>query len=168
MRLTAALPHAAERGQRMALITWKEAYSVGVAAIDRDHRLLLNLINQLHDAQETAQTHDMVSSVLTVLTEYVQRHFSAEEALMERGGYPHLEAHRKEHRRIESRVREMKALYDAGEYAVVESDMLRFFTQWLANHIVGVDTRFRPWVEPVAHLIEDRMFAWPEEEAAPA
>ena len=85
---------------------------------------------------------------------------------MERGGYPHLEAHRKEHRRIEARVREMKALYDDGEYAVVESDMLRFFTQWLANHIVGVDTRFRPWVEPVAHLIEDRMFAWPEEEAA--
>lgn len=152
----------------MALIAWKEAYSVGVAAIDRDHRLILDLINQLHDAQETAQTHDMVGSVLNVLLEYVERHFAAEEALMERGGYPHLDAHRKEHRRIEARVREMKSLYDGGEYAVVESDMLRFFTQWLANHIVGVDTRFRPWVEPVAHLVEDWMFVWPEEATASA
>lgn len=139
----------------MALISWQENYSVGVKAIDRDHMLLVDLINQLHDAHETAQAHDMVCSVLNVLVEYVERHFAAEEGLMELSGYPLLEQHRAEHRRLGSRVKEMKSLYDAGEYSVVEAEMLRFFTQWLANHILRVDTHMRPWVEPVAECAED-------------
>lgn len=139
----------------MALVSWTEAYSVGVEAIDRDHRLLVELINQLHDAQETAQTRDLIASVLNVLLEYVERHFAAEEALMVRGGYPEIEQHRHEHRRLAMHLREMQALYDEGEYGVVDAHMLRFFLQRLFNHMVMLDTRLRPWVEPVAAGAEE-------------
>lgn len=143
----------------MAFMVWQETLSVGVETIDRDHRLLIDLINQLHEAQDTAQAHDMVGSVLNVLLEYTERHFAAEERLMERGGYPHLDQHRAEHSRLAGRVREMKQLYDGGEYGVVGSEMLRFFTQWLANHIVSVDTLLRPWVAALA-IEEDWLRRW--------
>lgn len=133
----------------MSLIVWQESYSVGVGAIDRDHRLIINLINQLHDAHETAQTTDVVSSVLNILCEYVERHFAVEEVAMERGGYPHIEQHRREHRRLSERVQEMRQLYADGEYAAVGPDMLIFLTHWLSNHILGPDMRYRPWVQGI-------------------
>ncbi len=155
----------------MTLMVWRDEYSVGVDAIDDDHKLLVSLINQLHDAQETAQAHELVGSILNVLLEYTVGHFALEERLMERGGYPQLEQHRAEHRRLTARIDEMKVLYDSGEYAVVEVEMLRFFSQWLANHITRVDTRFRPWVEPLGADDSQDLATWPgrlKSGAAPA
>lgn len=131
----------------MSLIIWQESYSVGVGAIDRDHRLIIDLVNQLHEAQETAQTRDVVVSVLNILCEYVERHFAVEEDAMERGGYPHVDQHRREHRRLSQRVREMRQLYTEGEYEAVGPEMMMFLTHWLSSHILGADMRYRPWVE---------------------
>lgn len=131
----------------MSLITWQDSYSVGVGAIDRDHRLIIDLVNQLHDAQETAQSRDVVTSVLNILCEYVERHFAVEEDAMARGGYPHVDQHRREHHHLNQRVQEMRQLYADGEYAAVGPEMLMFLTHWLSSHILGADMRYRPWLQ---------------------
>lgn len=130
----------------MPLIAWQESFSVGVGAIDRDHRLILDLVNQLHDAHETAQTRDVVASVLNILCEYVERHFMVEEVALERSGYPHLDKHRGEHRHLRQRVEDMRRLYSGGEHEAVGTDMLRFLCHWLSNHILGPDMTYRAWI----------------------
>ncbi|MCP4009788.1 MAG: hypothetical protein GY726_09775, partial [Proteobacteria bacterium] len=36
--------------EKRKFLTWKEEYSVGIEALDKDHRKLLNLINQFQTA----------------------------------------------------------------------------------------------------------------------
>lgn len=133
----------------MPLITWQDSYSVGVELIDNDHKLLVSLINQLNDAMEGGQGRDVVGSVLNVLVEYTVGHFGREELLMQKGGYPDLEAHRKEHGKLTEQVRVIAERYRAGDTGSVDADLLNFLRTWLTGHILGVDKRYAPYVKDV-------------------
>lgn len=139
----------------MALITWKDSYSVGVDLIDNDHKLLVSLINQLGDATEGGQGRDVVGSVLNVLIEYTEGHFGREELLMEKGGYPDLAAHREHHRALTTTVREMVAQYRDGTAQALDRDILDFLQSWLTGHILGVDMEYRPFVKDVTLTPEE-------------
>ncbi|KAF0222747.1 MAG: hemerythrin-like [Rhodospirillaceae bacterium] len=134
----------------MAVLTWSETYSVGSAMIDSDHRILINLINQLQDAIETGQSRDVVGSVINVLVEYVEHHFHREEALMTEIGYPEREQHIQSHRDLENRVREARQRWMAGERQVLDDDLMVFLKRWLTDHILRADIAYRPWVEAAA------------------
>lgn len=139
----------------MALITWKDSYSVGVDLIDNDHKLLVSLINQLGDATEGGQGRDVVGSVLNVLIEYTEGHFGREELLMEKGGYPDLAAHREHHRALTTTVRKMVAQYRDGTAQALDRDILDFLQSWLTGHILGVDMEYRPFVKDVTLTPEE-------------
>ena len=54
----------------MALFEWKNDLSVGIAEIDRQHKVLIDLINQLHDAMLTRKTKEVMSGNLKGLLDY--------------------------------------------------------------------------------------------------
>lgn len=131
----------------MVILAWDEAYSVGSAMIDSDHRILINLVNQLHDAMETGQSRDVLGSVLNVLTEYVEHHFHREELLMERIGYPERATHVRNHRELEAKVRAVRDRWLSGDHQVLDDEVLGFLKRWLADHILRADQAYRPWIE---------------------
>ncbi|MGE4280595.1 MAG: bacteriohemerythrin [Magnetospirillum sp.] len=131
----------------MVILAWDEAYSVGSAMIDSDHRILINLVNQLHDAMETGQSRDVLGSVLNVLTEYVEHHFHREELLMERIGYPERINHVQNHRELEAKVRAIRDCWLAGDRQVLDDEVLGFLKRWLSDHILRADRAYRPWIE---------------------
>ena len=132
----------------MSLIQWQDSYSVGVPMLDSDHKILISLLNQLYDAREEGQSQEVIGSVLNVLVEYTINHFAREERLMEIGGYPHLEEHRKEHRRLTNTVREYHLEYINGRHTAV-SDVFELLKDWLIKHILIADSRYQPYVENV-------------------
>lgn len=134
----------------MAILAWSETYSVGNAMIDSDHRILINLINQLHDATETGQSRDVVGSVVNVLAEYVEHHFHREELLMAQIGYPEREQHSQSHRDLERRVRDIRDRWMAGNRQVLDDDVMIFLKRWLTDHILRADIAYRPWIEAAA------------------
>lgn len=134
----------------MALMAWSEAYGVGNAMLDSDHRILVNLINQLHDATETGQSHEVVGTVINVLAEYTEHHFRREEALMDSAGYPELAAHQSTHRALEARMREIRERWNAGQRSVLDEEVLAFLKKWLTDHILGADKSYGPWIEGIA------------------
>jgi len=157
----------------MALITWQDSYSVGVAQIDNDHKLLVSLINQLGAAVEEGQSGDVVGSVLNVVIEYTASHFGREELLMEKGGYPGLAAHKAEHAKLTARVRDIVARYNGGTDGQLDRDVLVFLKTWLTGHILGVDRQYTDYVRDVT-LTPEELFAsigldgWTEPEDAAA
>lgn len=134
----------------MPVLTWSEAYSVGSALIDSDHRILINLLNQLQEAMETGQSREVLGSVINVLAEYVEHHFHREEALMERIGYPHGDTHKISHRDLECRVREIRDRWMSGDRQVLDDDLMLFLKRWLSDHILKADIAYRPWIEAAA------------------
>lgn len=131
----------------MALVGWSDGYSVGNAMLDSDHRILLNLLNQLHDATETGQSREVVASVLNVLAEYTEHHFRREELVMAQIGYPHRAEHERTHRALEERVAAIRDRWQSGERQALGEDTLDFLKKWLTEHILGADKSYQPWIE---------------------
>ncbi len=125
---------------------WNESYGVGDAALDSDHRILFDLLAQLHDTVDTGQSRDVVGSVIAVLAEYAGHHFRREEQAMAAAGYPGLDGHRDEHRRMAGQVTAISAGYRAGERDALGSDVLAFLKKWLTEHILVADKSYEPWV----------------------
>jgi hemerythrin-like metal-binding protein len=130
----------------MALITWKPEYSVNVAEIDGQHRLLIDLINRLYDAMRSGQGAAALGPVLTELVEYTDYHFTAEENLLRRSGYPGLDEHRQVHAQLRERTRELLDRFNAGHSAITMDAML-FLSNWLNVHILEVDRKYAPFLQ---------------------
>ena len=69
----------------MQLFPWQEDYEIGLVEIDRQHRHLVRLINELSDAMIAHKGHKTAPQSLEKLVDYIQLHFTTEEEVM-RGG----------------------------------------------------------------------------------
>jgi hemerythrin-like metal-binding protein len=130
----------------MASITWSEMMSVGVPALDADHKTLVGLINNLHRSIGDEEEYATLGSVLKALEEYAVHHFAREERVMAACRYPSLTAHTAMHRRLAAQVSELKAAYDADRSAVRARQCLDFLHKWLIEHICSTDMDYRAWV----------------------
>jgi len=130
-----------KKRERAKFVTWKPEYSVGVAALDDDHKKLLNLINQFQTAVHYNTGEKFESEALMELVEYTKTHFKREEDLMEQNGYESFDAHKAEHEKMIGKVEEHLANYEAkGHRALPET--AKFLTDWLINHINGTDQQY--------------------------
>jgi hemerythrin len=136
----------------MALLRWGEAFGVGNAALDADHRILIDLLNQLDDALETGQSRQVVGSVINALFEYTGHHFRREEAMLREAGYPALESHVALHHALEDRARDICDRWVSGSRDALGEEVLEFLKKWLTEHILGADKSYRPWIEGGANL----------------
>jgi len=125
----------------MPYIQWKPEFSVGIERFDHDHRHLFSLLNQLHMSMAGRESNSALNLILRELNWYAQTHFTAEEVLMKRYGYPELDAHRVQHDRFIERVTQFCDHFQSGrnEIIVEVSDMLR---EWLGHHISQSDAAY--------------------------
>ena len=120
--------------------------SVGVPALDADHKTLINLINNLQRSIGDEEEFATVGSVLMALDDYVEHHFAREARMMEVCRYPSLSAHVAMHRRLSAQVREFQQAYEADPTAVRARKCLAFLNKWLIEHICSTDMDYRGWV----------------------
>ena len=131
----------------MPLITWTPQLSVGAQPIDNDHKLLISLINQLHDAIEAGEGKETVSSVLNTLVDYTEYHFEHEEILMRVCGYPDLESHKKIHDAMRIKVMKVRDEYAGSRNKDLSEGVLNFIKTWFTEHVQGRDKLYRPYMK---------------------
>jgi hemerythrin len=129
------------RDKRKFLV-WKDEYSVGIEAIDRDHKKLLNLINQFQTAVLYRTGREFEEEAFDALLEYTRTHFRREEDLMEEHGYPDFESHREQHRKMIAQVEACMARYMSEGRQVPLEHAVSFLQDWLINHINGTDQQY--------------------------
>lgn len=123
----------------MAYLVWQEDLDTGIQVIDSQHKRIVEMINQLHDAQ--AQ-HDRVllGSVIEELVDYTISHFAFEETLLEDSGYQFTRAHKKVHELFIKRVSDYRMRFEAGED--VAEELKGLLGRWLFNHIRNDDANY--------------------------
>ena len=131
------------------LFPWVDTLSVGVPAIDRDHRVLVGLVNQLA-AAEDRQDRINLEEVLDELVSYTLYHFDREERLMVAAGYPDLERHARAHRELADRVLSVRRRFFEVERDRLGDEILEFLVDWLRAHIMGEDRKYAPWLAGAA------------------
>ncbi|NOX76019.1 MAG: bacteriohemerythrin [Gammaproteobacteria bacterium] len=123
------------------LFQWDNSYSVNIQEIDRQHLVLIDLINDLyHEVKNNSDMH-LLGRILQGLIDYTVSHFGYEEGLMERHDYEHLVTHRAKHKKLVGEVLDFQRRVNANDDSVVD-ELLVFLNDWLAKHIKGTDTKY--------------------------
>lgn len=125
----------------MAFLTWSQVLSVGVPLFDEQHQRLVRMLNDLHTAMMDGRGKEILGQTLDGLVDYTSTHFTDEERLMAQHGYPELEQHREEHRKLVAQVLELREQHRAGR-AALTIEVMAFLKDWLVQHIQGTDRRY--------------------------
>ena len=125
----------------MALIIWNDSLQLGHEAIDKQHKKLVNIANDVHDSMLAGKSKSVLGSALADLIAYTQSHFRFEEQLFRKYRYPQIAEHVAEHANLASQVLDFKARFDGGR-TMLCVELLQFLTNWLSTHIAGSDREF--------------------------
>jgi hemerythrin-like metal-binding protein len=125
----------------MPFAIWDDSYSVKVRRLDDEHQQLFSIINQLHEGMKAGRGKDVLQSVLDQLLRYTEQHFADEEALMQLGGYPWLNAHITLHQGFINKIKGFSKDFRSGAVSI-SVEMLEFLRNWLAEHIIGSDHQY--------------------------
>jgi len=125
----------------MEPIVWNSDFSVGIPAIDEQHKRLVGMINTMIEARDASVDSEVVSEVLDEMTRYAVEHFASEEALMQEHGFPCFEEHKAQHLSFRRDVARFCVDTTAWK-ATVPQDILRFLKEWLVDHILYCDMRY--------------------------
>lgn len=124
----------------MALIEWKDEYSVGVPEVDAEHRELIGLINTLYDGMHL---HDREPDVMEFLGEIYARiasHFALEELLMRRHEYDEYREHKGDHEHLLEEIRDIMDEYEDGKL-LDDEELARRLDAWFSEHFRTKDAR---------------------------
>ena len=129
----------------MALLTWNHGCTVGVRAMDDQHGILMDTMNELRLAMVRGSGREQVSELLDRLIEFTRMHFSSEEQLLERYIFPGLARHRTEHQRILAQILQSSHRVQHGEKMQMRP-LLCFLRDSYAEHIENLDRAYGPWL----------------------
>lgn len=125
----------------MSYFTWCDDLAVGNAFIDSDHRKLIGLVNDLHDAMAEGKGKEVLGVTLSNLIKYTAAHFKREEDEMVRIGYSGAIAHRQEHEKLVREVLSLQQKFNDGN-AMLTVKVSEFLKDWLVEHIMKTDKAF--------------------------
>jgi hemerythrin-like metal-binding protein len=126
----------------MTLMVWNDNLATGIDIVDRQHRGLVDLINEAGPllARSSHERLQDIGALLQRLLDYAAVHFKTEEGLMaSHGVHPRvLQHHQQTHAGFEHKVLEMADSFSSGK-GVTGSELLSFLASWLVLHILGED-----------------------------
>lgn len=115
---------------------------LGIDVVDRQHRRLFEIAARVYaNLSGDQEAYAAAASAAAELLDYTATHFVDEEALMAAAGYPDLDAHRREHADLLSKVHDMEMRAAFGERNL-PAEMSRFLLTWLVGHIQASDRKF--------------------------
>jgi len=121
-------------------VEWQEYLSVGVVEIDHQHKFLFDKFNALLAACEKGCGAEEVNRLFAFLGAYVIIHFSDEERLMQRLGFPDFQKHRELHQAFTLQVAELnERLINEGPTQSLISTICLTINGWLIQHISVLD-----------------------------
>lgn len=121
---------------------FKEEFLTGIEEIDREHRRLFEIADELYELkceEFIPDKYDNIREILEELKDYTLTHFAHEEAYMQSIGYKRMFTQKSQHDALRQIMEEwdLDAIDENQEETIEE--MLRIVTDWLVNHILNQD-----------------------------
>ena len=128
------------------LFPWSDdTYSVKIGLIDTQHKNLVNIINELHQAMLERQGKERLGGTLSSLIQYTQAHFRTEEHFLELHQYPEYDRHKTEHANLTRTVLDFQRKFEKNEVGLT-TEVMGFLKDWLSHHIVDTDRKYGPFL----------------------
>ena len=130
----------------MALLNWGVEHSVGIPAMDDEHRELYEAINELHTAVLRGEEQSLAAQLLAEVVNRTRAHFSSEEEILRATNYPELAAHCLKHQSLIEEIEELVARFEDGDVALNDQS-LKFLRYWFNEHIQNDDLSYSAWLK---------------------
>lgn len=127
---------------KVEIIPWSPIMSVGNELLDSHHKALLDIINHINSGVSEGRSVEIFQQEYPRLRQYVQKHFLAEEELMELAGYEYLNEHRESHRRITLRLEEISEKLRDHTEDLNYCEICSFLFSWISIHVMGEDKQY--------------------------
>jgi len=127
------------------LFTWNDSFSVNIGVIDMQHKKLVSMVNELHQAMVEGSGKEKLGNILSNLINYTRDHFTTEERLMRTHAYPDFLAHKSEHEHLTGTVVDFQRRFQSNEVGLT-IEVMEFLKNWLCNHILGSDKKYSPFL----------------------
>jgi hemerythrin len=124
----------------MPLLQWKDSYSVGVEAVDYEHKELIDLINRLYDELMKRGEPLVASAFFGDLVKAISAHFALEERFMSEQGYDQLAQHKADHERLLDDILSIMDDFDRDE-TTNRDDLAGRLDTWFSRHFETHDAR---------------------------
>ncbi len=137
----------------MECFSWNKRFETGLDEVDRQHKMLVDIINRLSEAKEKDVEEE--TSWLDELLDYAQYHFREEELLMHQIGIDsrHIDSHIEAHKAFIEKI--MAICFSVGSSdKEINKDLLDFLVHWLGYHILVTDQNMAYQIEAVQSGID--------------
>lgn len=140
-------------------IKWDESMATGIPAIDKQHRFLVDTLQDANKKLLNEKNSELLRQVAKDLLGYAITHFETEEALMQQHGYAtthpqearnHVAQHRSFSSQVVSVSNQLRERQD-----VSRIEVLRFLNHWLNDHVLGTDQHFAKFLNHLTNQTQN-------------
>ena len=121
---------------------WNKEYEIGIDAIDREHKLIIDNYEKLYHYMKLGTGHNYYHELILFLEKYVNEHFKNEQEFQQLIGYNLYEEHVLYHREFEAKIKEIITKHQ--NQKVSNLDLIRinlFLKDWLLQHNLVEDAK---------------------------
>lgn len=143
IRARAAARTTTNEGAALVNLVWRPSFKVGHELIDRQHRMLFSIGNDLINAIMTKRSAGHIQLITDDLVKEITEHFRTEEEILASSNSPLSDAHRAMHAAMLARINDLLAKFRHGQ--VPASELIGFIAyDVIAEHITKEDLKFAP------------------------
>ncbi|MBF0265202.1 MAG: hemerythrin family protein [Gammaproteobacteria bacterium] len=129
-------------------IVWRDKMSVGNDAIDQDHKYLFCLINMVELSLQTPVKKDQLLTVMNMMLEYTEEHFSREEKMQLSIQYSRYDTHKIAHQNLLQKAKdiidEVSQINTDAEFEQESDRIVTFLRAWIIEHVLKEDMLMKP------------------------
>jgi hemerythrin len=129
----------------MASLMWNHSCTVGVQAMDDQHGILLDALNELRMALLKGAESRTVRTMLARVAELMRMHVESEERLLRLHEFPGLAAHRAEQQRLLGRLAQFDVRYEQRQSDSVY-ELVEYLRKWFTSHTGAAGQNYGPWL----------------------
>jgi hemerythrin len=129
-------------------VKWDKRYLVNIPFIDQQHQELVRLTNELYQGcligEDLVRNYYFMKAIKGVV-DYVAKHFSMEEKMLENINYPGLATHKNQHEEFVRKILEDVKSFQNGK-KFVPNVFVRYLKDWILSHIAVEDKRYAEYI----------------------
>jgi len=125
----------------MKFFEWSENFSVNIPEIDDQHKIIVDLLNELYNAFMNKEHDKKLGEIIKKLSEYANFHFNTEEKYFSKFPDESITNHLEQHEDFKKKIESYKNLYSK-DISSLTFIIMQFIKGWLINHISGTDKAY--------------------------
>ena len=127
--------------KKINFIEWDLEYLVDVPEIDRQHKELMNLLNDAihHSSGNMIEERTFFDRRIEMGINFIIKHFEMEEQFLSKTNYEKYNEHKMEHKILLEKIQNIKEEIENNKLEIDLSNITSYLTEWLLNHIKVYD-----------------------------